>query len=132
MSDLEIAIAIQKLAKEDDLYSKEIVNLLSEGGIERLIGQYKTISRRLDSISSENRELKQRISELDKELDSKEMEIEIPLTPIEVANYLINHTKHADAVLFLPERDAATFDVSELEQIAEHLFVYCKYNRENE
>lgn len=132
MSELEVKIDVQKLVKENDLYSREVVKLLSEGGIVGLISQYKNISRRLDSVSDKNRELKTRISELEAELEGKETEFEISITPIEVANYLINHTTHADAVLFLPERDVCTFDASKLEQIAEHLLVYCKHNRESE
>lgn len=67
MSDLEITMLIQKFAEENDLYSKEVRNLLSEGGVERLISQYKTISRRLDKMSAENRELQKKIAELESE-----------------------------------------------------------------
>ena len=61
MSDLETTMLIQKFAEENDLYSKEVRNLLSEGGVERLISQYKNISRRLDKMSDENLELKKNI-----------------------------------------------------------------------
>lgn len=57
------------------------------------------------------------------------------LTPLEVANALINHTTHYEAskLLFslLPEGDYKSFDFDELEQIAEHLLVYCKHNKKD-
>ena len=93
---------------------------------------YMHLSSLISTYQSDNDSLQKRIAELEEDLEGKETEIEIPLTPIEVAKYLINHTTHADAVLFLPERDVNTFSVDELEQIAEHLLVYCKHNRESE
>ena len=74
MSDLEITMLIQKFAEENDLYSKEVRNLLSEGGVERLISQYKNISRRLDNISDENKALKRHIADLESKLEMHESE----------------------------------------------------------
>lgn len=55
------------------------------------------------------------------------------ITPIEVANALINHTTHNEVskllLLIIPKEDYKTFDSDELEQIAEHLLVYCKHNK---
>lgn len=152
MSDLEITMLIQKFANEDDLYSKEVKNLLSEGGIKRLIGQYKNISRRLDNISEENRELRKRIAELEDkigdrdeinrclreqitELESKKVEKSSKIdtsTPIDCANSLISHLTHLEAFLIAPERYERTFDIDDLEQIAEHLLVYCRHNKASE
>lgn len=50
--------------------------------------------------------------------------LEFPTEPIDVANFLINGlgaSWHYDS-----------FDVSELRQIAEHLLIYCKHNKEEE
>ena len=79
----------------------------------------------LDEFIAENEELKQRIAELESELEKKEciktMRIEFHadngemLTPLEVANALINQN---------------TFKVDELKEIAEHLEVYCRHNRQ--
>ena len=81
-------VDIGKYADGDDLYSREVRNLISEGGIKRLIGQYRNLSSRLDKMSDENKELKQRIAEL----ESKETEkptkinlndqIKVKLTPL--------------------------------------------------
>lgn len=81
-------VDIQKYADGDDLYSREVRNLISEGGIKRLIGQYRNLSLRLDKMSAENKALKQRIAEL----ESKKAEeptkinlnnhIKVKLTPL--------------------------------------------------
>ncbi len=58
------------------------------------------------------------------------------LTPIEVANALINHTTHYEAnkifPSLIPECDAKTFTYDELSELAEYLLVYCKYNNKTE
>lgn len=75
MSDLEITMLIQKFAEENDLYSKEVRNLLSEGGVERLISQYKTISRRLDKMSAENRELQKNVKDYEDKISKLEKDV---------------------------------------------------------
>ena len=58
------------------------------------------------------------------------------LTPIEVANALINHTTHYEAnkicPSLIPEGDVKTFTYDELSELAEYLLVYCKYNSKTE
>ena len=58
------------------------------------------------------------------------------LTPIEVANALINHTTHYEASKICPsliqERDVKTFTYDELSELAEYLLVFCKYNNKTE
>lgn len=127
-------VDIQKYADGDDLYSREVRNLISEGGIKRLIGQYRNISARLDQISAENKELKQRIAEL----ESRET-LELPFDALETANYLINATYERETNGFertfhnLPDKvNSDRYTVDDLEQIAEHLLVYCKHNKESE
>lgn len=127
-------VDIQKYADGDDLYSREVRNLISEGGIKRLIGQYRNISERLDKISAENKELKQRIAELESEEGGK-----LPFDALETANYLINATYEREtsslerAFAKVPDKvNDDRYTVDELEQIAEHLLVYCKHNKECE
>lgn len=134
MSNLEVTMIMQRLEKEDDLYSMEVRNLLSEGGLERLIGQYRTISRRLDKMSVENRELQKQIAEL----ESKET-VDLPFDPLETANYLINATYERETSSLertfakVPDKvNSDKYTINELEQIAEHLLVYCKHNKESE
>ena len=78
-------------------------------------------------MKNENKALKQRISELERELEKKEciktMRIEFHadngemLTPLEVANSLINQN---------------AFKVDELRELAEHLQVYCRHHNDKE
>lgn len=79
----------------------------------------------------ENKELKQRIAELESKETETVSEIDTS-TPIDCANSLINHLTLLEASLIMPERCVRTFDIDELEQIAEHLLVYCKHNKESE
>lgn len=62
------------------------------------------------------------------------------LTPIVVANALIEHTtQYKPSGMFgemfgglLKEEEIETFNVAELREIAEHLLVYCEYHKEGE
>ena len=80
----------------------------------------------------ENQELKQRIAELESGKTS-----ELPFDPLDTANYLINATYEREtngierAFQNLPEKvNSDRYTVDELEQIAEHLLIYCKHNKE--
>lgn len=87
-------------------------------------GALTIIGRRVH-VEEENKKLKQRIAELESELEKKEciktMRIEFyadneeMLTPLEVANSLINQN---------------TFKVDELRELAEHLQVYCRHHND--
>ena len=86
----------------------------------------------MEEFRNENAELKQRIAELESGKTS-----ELPFDPLETANYLINATYEREtngierAFQNLPEKvssDRCTVD--ELEQIAEHLLIYCRHNKE--
>ena len=91
--------------------------------------QYKEI---LD-MKAENQELKQRIAEL----ENKET-VELPFDALETANMLINaeYSRQTSSVekAFTGCNVAKghIYSVDDLEQIAEHLLVYCKHNKESE
>lgn len=79
-------------------------------------------------------ELKQRIAEL----ESKET-TDLPFDPLETANYLINATWERETsslergILKCPKYVSNNkYGIDELEQIAEHLLIYCKHNKECE
>ena len=85
------------------------------------------LAERFNQLKDENDELKQRIAEL----ESKET-VELPFDPLETANMLINAT-YIDEIPFLEKQvDRNVYDIDDLEQIAEHLLVYCKHHREDE
>ena len=85
--------------------------------------QYKEI---LD-MKAENQELKQRIAEF----EDKET-VELPFDALETANMLINATYKAEIPFLEKQVDRNVYDIDDLEQIAEHLLVYCKHNKESE
>ena len=83
-------------------------------------------------MKAENDLLKQRIAEL----ESKEI-VDLPFDPLDTANYLINATYERETngiervVQNLPEKvNSDRYTVDELEQIAEHLLIYCRHNKE--
>ena len=93
-----------------------------------------TIVNRNGDLEVENQELKQRIAEL----ESKETS-DLPFDPLETANYLINATWERETsslergILKCPKYVSnEKYGIDELEQIAEHLLIYCKHNKECE
>ena len=93
-----------------------------------------TISCHSNEMEFENKQLKQRIAELE-----SNGALELPFDPLECANYLINATYERETSslerTFSKSSDKVNEDkysIDDLEQIAEHLLVYCKHNKETE
>ena len=130
-----------------------------EDKIAELKKDYKTASELLGKYQQENESLKKRVVELENFSCQAEQETEslveklkqriaelesgktseLPFDPLECANYLINATYERETnslergLKGLPEKvDSDRYTVDELEQIAEHLLVYCKHNKESE
>ena len=82
-------------------------------------------------------DLTNQIEELKSELEAKvdfetDRLVKLPFDPLETANMLINAT-YKDEIPFLERQfDRNVYDINDLEQIAEHLLVYCKHNKEDE
>lgn len=105
--------------------------------------EYKAYERRVDDLCRQ-------IAELESELEVKENLLkikngllsnsdELPTDQIEVAQMLINSTYEHEAsnlekTLFgcVDTRTTERYSINDLEQIAEHLLVYCKHHREDE
>ena len=85
------------------------------------------LAERFNQLKDENDKLKQHIAEL----DSKET-VDLPFDPLETANMLINATYKAEIPFLEKQVDRNMYDIDDLEQIAEHLLVYCKHNKECE
>ena len=88
-----------------------------------------------DKILLELEKSNEKIAKLESELETKvDFEtnglVKLPFDALETANMLINAT-YKDKIPFL-ERQVYrnVYDNDDLEQIAEHLLVYCKHNRE--
>lgn len=58
--------------------------------------------------------------------------VKLPFDPLETANMLINSTYKAEIPFLERQVDTNVYDIDDLEQIAEHLIVYCKHNSEDE
>ena len=96
--------------------------------------------RKNDEISDLRKELRESkacITQLKNELQKKcsfetDRLVKLPFDPLETANMLINAT-YKDEIPFLEKQvDRDVYDIDDLEQIAEHLLVYCKHNQEDE
>lgn len=62
--------------------------------------------------------------------DVNDRTIELPFDALETANMLINATYKAEIPFLEKQVDRNVYDIDDLEQIAEHLLVYCKHNKE--
>lgn len=74
-------------------------------------------------------EIKTSNSSTDSETDRL---VKLPFDAMETANVLINATYKADMPFLEKKYDRNLYDIDDLEQIAEHLLVYCKHNREDD
>ena len=63
--------------------------------------------------------------------DKNDITVELPFDPLETANMLINATYKAEIPFLERQVDRDIYNIDDLEQIAEHLLVYCKHNRED-
>ena len=126
-----------------------------------LLKDYEVLEDRVEKLKCEldktynqlmevEKESQERIAELESELEVKDNLLkikngllgnndELPTDPIEVAQMLINSTYEyelsaLDKALYKcgDTRTTERYSIDDLEQIAEHLLVYCKHNRESE
>ena len=115
-------------SENDKAFEDKIVEL--ENIINNKLGdwdEYGISYKEILDMKSENQELKQRIAEL----ESRE-KVDLPFDPLETANMLINATYKAEIPFLEKQVDRNVYDIDDLEQIAEHLLVYCNHNRESE
>ena len=80
-------------------------------------------------------DLTNQIAKLKSELEAKvDLEtdriVKLPFDPLETANMLINATYKAEIPFLERQVDRNVYDINDLDQIAEHLLVYCKHNKE--
>ena len=64
--------------------------------------------------------------------DVNDRMVELPFDALETANMLINATYKAEIPFLERQVERNVYDIDDLEQIAEHLLVYCKHNREDD
>ena len=96
--------------------------------------------RKNDEISDLRKELRESkacITQLKNELRKKcsfetDRLVKLPFDALETANMLINSTYKEEIPFLEKQVDRNVYNIDDLEQIAEHLLVYCKHNREDE
>lgn len=111
--------------------------------------QYE-LEKTYNQLMEVEKEAQERIAELESELEVKEdlLKIknglcgnndELPIDPMEVAQMLINSTyeyelSDLEKALYKcgDTRTTERYSIDDLEQIAEHLLVYCKHNKNSE
>ena len=81
-------------------------------------------------------DLTNQIEKLKSELEAKvnfenERLVKLPFNPLETANMLINATYKAEIPFLERQVNRNVYDIVNLKQIAEHLIVYCRHNKES-
>ena len=87
--------------------------------------------------SEHDKRFKDEIRQLKHELEEKcrfetDRLVKLPFDALETANMLINATYKAKNPFLERQVDRNVYDIDDLEQIAEHLMVYCKHNKNRE
>ena len=65
------------------------------------------------------------------ELKENNATVGLPFDAIEVANFLINEEYECNIPFVGGKTKCRKYEIEDLEQIAEHLLVYCKHNKES-
>ena len=129
----------------------DFVSLKDYEALENKVQKIKCeLDKTYNQLMEVEKDAQERIAELKSELEVKDNllkiknglcgnDVELPCEPISVAEMLINakieyEPTSLQKVLFKTEGKclADKFSDDDLEQIAEHLLVYCKHNREDE
>ena len=87
------------------------------------------INRLKENIKERDSYIKQLKHNAD-ELKENNANVELPFDAIEVANFLINEEYECNIPFVGGKTKYRKYEIEDLEQIAEHLLVYCKHNKE--
>ena len=87
------------------------------------------INRLKESIKERDSYINQLKHDVD-ELKENNATVELPFDAIDVANFLINEECECDMLFTGRKTKRRKYEIEDLEQIAEHLLVYCKHNKE--
>ena len=85
------------------------------------------IKRLKESIKERDSYINQLKNDVD-ELKENDTIVKLPFDAIEVANFLINAEYECDMLFTGRKTKRRKYEIEDLEQIAEHLLVYCKHN----
>ena len=118
------------IGKELNL-SRERVRQIERKAIQKLLYNKDEINRLKESAKERDSYIKQLKHNAD-ELKENNAIVELPFDAIEVANFLINEKYECNIPFVGGKTKCRKYEIEDLEQIAEHLLVYCKHNKESE
>lgn len=93
----------------------------------KFIDEIECWKKKCSDLSNYNKQLKY---DLEKCENKKNENKELPFDPLEVVDILINETYEHSIPFTGRKTESSKYGIDELEQIAEHLLVYCKHNKE--
>ena len=117
-------------------YDKILYELkTSNENVVKLESELFDVQKSADEYYNKCIDLTNEVKKLKSELETKvnfetDRLVKLPFDPLETANMLINATYKAKIPFFDKQADRNVYDIDDLEQIAEHLLVYCKHNKE--
>ena len=138
---------IQDIAKEnsiEQIYGVAITGLdftehdkEFKDEIKKLKSELSDVQKSADEYYNKCIDLKNEVKKLESELEEKvnfetDRLVKLPFDPLETANMLINATYRAEIPFLEKQVDRNVYGIDDLEQVAEHLLVYCKHNRDDE
>ena len=105
--------------------------------IKKLKHELFDVQKSADEYYNKCIDLTNQIEKLKSELEAKvnfetDRLVKLPFDALETANILINATYKAEIPFLEKQVDRDVYNIDDLEQIAEHLLVYCKHNKESE
>ena len=127
-----------KMYVEASDYNKILYELKnSNEKVEKLEIKLSNANKTGDDYYNKCIDLTNKIEKLESELEAKvdfetERLVKLPFDPLETANMIINATYKAEIPFLERQVDRNVYDINDLEQIAEHLLVYCKHNKDSE
>ena len=105
--------------------------------VAKIESELSDVQKSADEYYNKCIDLTNQIEKLKSELETKvnfetDRLVKLPFDPLETANMLINSTYKTEIPFLERQVDRNVYNIDDLEQIAEHLLVYCKHNRESE
>ena len=138
---MEFTNTIGKLLKENGVtvHCSECEQSIMTGGLleivfdkldftehdKKFIDEIECWKKKCSDLSDYNKQLKY---DLEKCENKKNENKELPFDPLEVVDMLINETYEHNIPFTGRKTESRKYGIDELEQIAEHLLVYCKHN----
>ena len=127
-----------KMYVEASDYDKMLYELKnSNEKVAKIESELFDVQKSADEYYNKCIDLTNQIEKLKSELETKvnfetDRLVKLPFDALETANMLINATYNGKIPFSYRQVDMNVYDIDDLEQIAEHLLVYCKHNRESE